>query len=611
MKLFISRMQKKFRKTDVREMEAALICCYINRKQLEVSQSVIVTRFMKKYRSQNECLEEYISANAPVHTLDELITAFELLIPPKDKKNNGMVYTPVDIKEYIVKHVIVSEKIPSVVDPACGCGSFLITAARRMHEKYGIRYAELFGKYISGFDVDRHSIEKAALLFELLTIEEEGETLSCRLKLHTANSVEVLSGKKYRERYDVVIGNPPYVRAKNISEQVKPFLKEWSVVVGNVDLYIPFYEIAVRILKKQGKMGYISPNTFLQSINGRGLRNYLVKCGYEITLLDFREMQAFQEAIHYTCICMIDKAKLTHKVCYALLNGENSLESYSVTEYEVGGYPQNKEWRFANQQIDSIIKKIEAQPYKLDDFKIRNGLATLSNEIYFFNAENEDADFYYREYKGKIYPIEKKICIDVVKPNIIRTEKDLENCREKAIFPYWEEREIIPEEYLAEHYPMAYQFLLENKELLLNRDKGKAKKYAAWYAYGRTQGMTNQGKKLLIPYMAEKGIAVKSFDEKLLFYCGYAIFCEDEEQMELLKILIESDVFLYYITNTSKPYAKGYMALAKNYIKNFGIPRLSKAERQELLSIRDGEEQRKKIQEIYGICIGDPKKEER
>ena len=191
----------------------------------------------------------------------------------------------------------------------------------------------------------------------------------------------------------------------------------------------------------------------------------------------------------------------------------------------------------------------------------------------------------------------------MIKPNIIRSEEDIEKYKEKAIFPYMEDREIMPEEYVSKNYPMAYNFLLSNKKLLLKRDKGKAQKYSKWYAYGRTQGMTNQGKKLLIPYMAERGVAVKSLDEKLLFYCGYAVFCDDNEQMELLKLFIESDVFLYYITNTSKPYSKGYMALAKNYIKNFGIPKLDEEQKRELLLAQDNNKRQELIQKIYGVNI--------
>lgn len=75
---------------------------------------------------------------------------------------------------------------------------FLITVAQWMHKKYGISYSEIFEKNITGFDVDEHSIEKAKLLFELLSIEEEGGALNCKLKLNVANSLEELSKRNIK-----------------------------------------------------------------------------------------------------------------------------------------------------------------------------------------------------------------------------------------------------------------------------------------------------------------------------------------------------------------------------------------------------------------------------
>lgn len=86
MKTFISKMQKKFSKIDVQDIEVALINYYINKKRLNTEQSSIVTGFMKKHKSRNVQLEEYISMNAAIDGIDELITAFELLINSKDKK---------------------------------------------------------------------------------------------------------------------------------------------------------------------------------------------------------------------------------------------------------------------------------------------------------------------------------------------------------------------------------------------------------------------------------------------------------------------------------------------------------------------------------------------
>lgn len=157
---------------------------------------------------------------------------------------------------------------------------------------------------------------------------------------------------------------------------------------------------------------------------------------------------------------------------------------------------------------------------------------------------------------------------------------------EVAIFPYSRNGStfsIIEETTFMSRYPLAYSLLREYKPELDARDKGHGH-YPAWYAYGRTQGMNNFGKKLLIPYISDTPTAVLSTNENLLFYCGYALFSDSEDELRILKAFLESDAFWFYIFHTSKPYAKGFMAFAKNYIVNFCIPYLSDFEIQYILS---------------------------
>ena len=77
-----------------------------------------------------------------------------------------------------------------MVDPACGCGSFLLTAAQFLKERYGLSYKEIFGSYIVGFDIDGHSIEKAKVLFNILSLEEEGTSIEEGCELHTVNYLQ-------------------------------------------------------------------------------------------------------------------------------------------------------------------------------------------------------------------------------------------------------------------------------------------------------------------------------------------------------------------------------------------------------------------------------------
>ena len=283
---------------------------------------------------------------------------------------------------------------------------------------------------------------------------------------------------------------------------------------------------------------------------------------------------------------IIEKAKHSERVFYSRINEENSLSDHMYSEYAVGSFANGAPWRMRKSSVDLVIDRLENAGTPLSKWKIRNGLATLKNDLFFFVPSGEDSQYYYRTYKGRDFAIEKGICIPIVKPNTIKTELDLSNNSEVAIFPY--ERQsgsisVIDEAQLKIQFPKTLDFLSAHRAILEARDKGHGD-YPAWYAYGRTQGMNNFGKKLLIPYIAGEPTAVLSLDESLLFYCGYALFSDSEEELRIIKAFLKSDAFWYYIFHTSKPYSKGYMALAKNYIVHFSIPKLSEEEKAYILS---------------------------
>ena len=106
-----------------------------------------------------------------------------------------------------------------------------------------------------------------------------------------------------------------------------------------------------------------------------------------------------------------------------------------------------------------------------------------------------------------------------------------------------------------------------------------------WYEFGRTQALADYGEKILFPYMSSQAYFVYSQQKDLLFYAGYAIFLDNisKREVDILKIILKSKVFWYYIENSSKPYSGNFYALAKNYVKDFGICELSKEEEDFLL----------------------------
>ena len=106
-----------------------------------------------------------------------------------------------------------------------------------------------------------------------------------------------------------VLGNPPYVRQEYISDQ-KPYLqKRYEVYNGVTDLYAYFFELGLRILKPNGRMGYISSATFFKTESGKNLRSFLNENSRIDLIIDFGDIQIFEGVITYPAIFIMDKIK--------------------------------------------------------------------------------------------------------------------------------------------------------------------------------------------------------------------------------------------------------------------------------------------------------------
>lgn len=591
------------------DIERMIVYAFIKKENIGYENSDMLNDYVSKLDGTlRDKAVEYFSKTDMMLSLDLIVELFEQIVPEGEKKERGIVYTPSEIKEYIISRVVKSNNAPTVIDPSCGCGAFLVTAAQYIHQQFNRSYCDIISRNIFGIDIDDSAISKAKLLLELLACAngEYGEKTFNFLCANALNPKTVSKVRRWQSKgFDCVVGNPPYVRFRNMSDESKTFLKHWtSANTGNVDLYMPFFEVGMSLLKKGAVLSYITPNSYIQAVNGRKLRAFLASQNHPVTIVDFRDAQIFKNVTSYTCITTIDSSVKDTVIKYVRINEEQTLDCHSYSEYQTSAFANGTPWRMRKNDIDSVIQKLESAGTPLSKWKIRNGLATLKNDIYFFTPNKADDKYYYRMLDGIEYRIERSICIKVAKPNIIKSEQDLMDKIEIAIFPYKLKNNVfvvIGEDEMIEKYPCAYHFFVNNKDVLQQRDKGKAD-YPTWYAYGRTQGMNNFGKKLLIPYIADEPIAVLSLEENLLFYCGYALISDDEQELRVLKCFLESDAFWYYIYYTSKPYSKGYMAFAKNYIINFSIPSVSKEEVQYLLSNRPKEELNKWIWRKYGMA---------
>ena len=372
--------------------------------------------------------------------------------------------------------------------------------------------------------------------------------------------------------FTIILGNPPYVCSRHLTSKTKKLLKKWTVCnSGHPDLYIPFFQIAIESLETDGLLGYITMNSFFKSLNGRSLREYFQEKHFYFKIIDFGTQQIFKSRYTYTCICFIRASQSISLKYYKSKGSEDLPECHEAfNDIKYVNLSSKNGW---NLQNHDIIQKIEGTGIPLGDlFKTRNGIATLKNDIYIFNPVKEDQEFYYLQ-NGSLYPIEKGICKNILNSNKINTGRPFSKLKEKVIFPYNDlpKPQLLKESYFRRNYPQAYKYLQAKKPILEQRDKG-AGSYENWFAFGRTQSLEKRRYKLFFPHLASKipDFLVNS-DEDLLFYNGLALLGESRDELLLMKKIMESKVFWFYIQSTSKPYTSGYFSFSSNYIRNFGV----------------------------------------
>ncbi|MCI7694304.1 class I SAM-dependent DNA methyltransferase [Veillonella caviae] len=483
-----------------------------------------------------------------------------------EKKSHGIYFTPIVVAKRMAKLLVEEwgkDRVPYIVDPAMGSGVLLLAIVVEVAKKYNISYKDVIENYIFGIDIRPENVELAKLFLGLLCFEQDG--MIPESNLLTRNSLDFREDHVesfFKNKFDAIISNPPYVSARNMSEEMKADVAKFvRTKHGTPDLYIPFFEIAINLLVDNGVAVYITPNSYFKSLNGKKVRAFLRANTSWIKLIDYDSDQIFSEALHYFAITIFQKKE------DSLMNSIYYLNKKKSRWDEI--YPTNN-WITIASDEQEIINKLEHRfMTNLGDLEFRNGIATQRNNIYMFEPIKEERDYYYFFYKGNQWKIEKEITRPFVLPNLSKQK------RMRIIFPYTffvKERLVtpIPPTIFAFKYPFAYQYLLHNREELEARKHDKDMEF--WYLYGRKQGLKQFGKRLYLPYMANMVRTFLSKSEDEVFAAGYAIFSESEQYLELLAKILESKLFAFYLRKVSKPYEAGYYSTAKNMIRRFSIP---------------------------------------
>jgi len=593
------------------QADRLIVSAYIYANNIQIYNNLFLPEYIIREGHGEEyekfCkFRELLTEEFPVVRLETIIKLFEFVVSPADRIVNGAIYTPKYIREYIVNKSFENQQnLDNVIvgDIACGCAGFLFTAAQELHTRTGRTYAQIFQENIYGLDIQDYSITRAKLLLSLLAISEGEDIEEFTFNLYVGDALtfdwqENIPGFN---GFTSLLGNPPYVRYRNMDEPTRLNLRHWRTAqTGLTDLYIPFFEIGIENLQPDGVLGFITMNSFFKSLNGRALRDYFQERQLDFVIEDFGAEQIFKSKNTYVCICFIHNHQ-ADAIRYTIVSEDSLTDEKTYQPLPYANLNSRAGWNMRNNAIVSAIENTGQRFGEL--YKTRHGIATLKNDIYIFSPADEDEEFFYLQ-NGQRFAIERGICKEIVNSNKLSRVKEMDSLKEKVIFPYThdgDKAEIMPEEMIRDSYPKAYEYLKYKRNILDERDKGKAKEYDNWYAYGRTQSLEKMVHKLFFPKFSD---VTPSFlvdhDEDLMFYNGLALIGKDERDVEIARKIMESKIFWYYIESTSKPYSNKYYSLNSTYINNFGVCDLSDSDKDFLLEEMD----QRRLDEFFGDKYG-------
>ena len=578
-------------------IETALVQLFVEANGILVKRNTLIKKMLGNKDEDVLAAKELLIDKVEAKNITDFVNIFELLVPRDDKKINGAFFTPKIITNFVVSQTITSPS-QKVCDPSCGCGAFLIAAAIFISEKFGKNVIDIIEENLYGVDISDYSVRRVKILLSLLSLKNGRDKENIKFNLKTADSLVVDWKKLFYETnkgegFDVVIGNPPYVKFQDLNKELREKLyKDWlTLKTGNYNLYFAFFELGVAIIKAGGVLGYITPNNYFTSLSGIQLRGYLESNKLIEKIIDFNHLKLF-EAQTYTCITFLKKKAVDFFYYervddYKILNSLNKLRYSKIYFRELS----NKKWRLLRDNDQENIRKIEKIGKKLGNLvDIRVGIATCKDSVYFVDGSTLKNDYYHKFYKERSYQIEKNITKPIVKISDFKSQDDLDKNSRRIIFPYQKPNgraKIIKENELKKLYPYCYEYLLAAKIELITRDKGGIE-YPEWYAYARTQGLNFLGEKLITPTFSSEPRFLLEKNENALFCNGYAIYSiarpslfsklEQPLSLGVLSKILNSRVMDYYIKRTSVSIEGGYPCYQKNFIELLGVPNFTPKE---------------------------------
>lgn len=491
------------------------------------------------------------------------------------RKQHGVVYTPPSVARRILDFTL-DDRLADVrvCDPACGDGAILAEFAKRVIAGLPRAAARRILERTAGFDIDPDAL--AACRDRLAHIAKEaGWRTPPQVRLEQRDA---LSRREWIDDFGAfthVVGNPPYVRVQHLgSERRKLAFRNWQGTSGATDLFHVFFELGFDLLAKEGRLGFITPSSWLHAAAARAVRRMFLEDHTLLSVHDYGTEQMFEGVTTYTAITVAQKGR-QHRhqqqqqkpVCYARTGGRwtngHCLETKPAD-------PTGQWWLVspaARRQLRSLRRT--GTPLR-DLADIHVGLQTLADDVFVLERTAPHCETVTAMARdGSRVSLETSAVRRILKASRMHNGRDPKD--RVVIYPYGPDGNLVPWDEWRRRHPLAAAWLVENRPRLLARDKGRTDP-ATWWGYGRRVSiLSGFGKKILTPSLAVRPEFQLVTDRDSTFYSGYSVVPKKGVNIKWLLAQLNSPDMEFYMKQTAKQFRNGWFSFAKSYISDFPV----------------------------------------
>lgn len=504
-------------------------------------------------------------------------------LPPREKR--GVVYT----KPWVVELMLdlagytpdADLGVMVAVEPAAGDGSFLLAMVERLIiscRHYERSVTDCASALIS-YELDPEAAtETRATLMRVLCHHEIPADDATLLATTWVRSGDYLLEAPSLPAADFVIGNPPYVRLEDMDEATAThYRRHYRTMVGRADLYVAFFEAALKQLKAGGVCAYICADRWMLNQYGAELRR-LITASYSVdTVIEMHRADAFAfDVSAYPAITVIRRdpqsaavvaragtgieaagsAAIRRVLADArastdLVSSLPGLQSARIETWFSGTDP----WPCSSPERLALLKHLEAEFYPLESAgtgtKVGIGVATGADEV--FITTNPDA-----AEQSRLLPL--AMASDTKHGALAWSGHYLVNP--------WNAHGLVD----LQHYPQLSTYLTDHEDQLRGRHVGK-RNPAAWYrTIDRVDHALTGKTKLYIPDIKDRLNPVldrgETYPHHNLYFVQSAVW-----DHEVLGGLLLSDVAQFFVECYGVRMRGGYLRFQAQYLRRIRVPR--------------------------------------